>query len=444
MAIRHAEKDARKRLRSNSVIPIPTPADSARVADDPVTSFCDLTPKLQGGTAMVTLTPHHLELLNDRYCCLAFEDVVFDFSDLTHCPDCRSGVGQAHRKGCDWELCSVCGNRRVSLSCAGCKGHDRFASAWTGEWVNAPGENTDEYKPTMRRPEIKTKPKRIQPSKSLMRYPGGKQKMIEPILSGLRSIFRELSPEAELREPFLGGGSVAIAFLKDQPGRRAWLNDADISLATLWHEVIHRADTLKMLVDVFNHGLSAKHFYSYRKALCSIRTPVDVALRGSCAIAVMKLAVHQLSYSGLGVRAGGPMGGRHQRDPDAIGCRYNADRLCATIDEFQSVLSATRLRQGSCTCQDFEDIFVPGDACFYLDPPYWKAGPDLYQNSFRREDHERLAGLLKRETRPWLLSYDKNPVIQDLYSGWTRIEEVCTGYSINGCSYQHELLITSR
>jgi len=87
-------------------------------------------------------------------------------------------------------------------------------------------------------------------------------------------------------------------------------------------------------------------------------------------------------------------------------------------------------------------MFKAGEAFYYLDPPYVEAGPQLYQGAFTLKDHERLARLLRRESRPWLLSYDDHPVIHDLYGGWSRIEKVEVGCSINGCNRKKELLIT--
>ena len=279
----------------------------------------------------------------------------------------------------------------------------------------------------------------------LIRYPGGKRKLLGPIASRLSSMFSDLSPEAEYREPFFGAGEVGLALLKQQPGRRAWLNDGDPALAALWDGVVHRAEGLRMMVDLFAHVLDAGYFFLYQKALLSIRTPTDLGGDDPGWIGLAKLAAHQMSFSGLGARAGGPMGGRLQRDPEAIRSRYDADSLCAKIAASSAILTAARLREGTCTNLDFARLFeAPGEAGYYIDPPYYKAGPGLYQFSFSHADHERLAALLRAETRPWLLSYDEHPAVRKLYQGWSRIEELPMGCSINGYNRKVELIISGR
>jgi len=53
---------------------------------------------------------------------------------------------------------------------------------------------------------------------------------------------------------------------------------------------------------------------------------------------------------------------------------------------------------------------------FYIDPPYYVKGADLYLNAFRHSDHERLAKTLKQcSESKWLLSYDNEKAILDLY-----------------------------
>jgi DNA adenine methylase len=55
---------------------------------------------------------------------------------------------------------------------------------------------------------------------------------------------------------------------------------------------------------------------------------------------------------------------------------------------------------------------------FYIDPPYFVKGADLYLNAFKLKDHKKLAGVLRaRADVKWLLTYDNEATIRELYSG---------------------------
>ena len=55
--------------------------------------------------------------------------------------------------------------------------------------------------------------------KTPLRYPGGKSRATKYLLPKFPKDI------AEYREPFLGGGSVAIAFTKEYPDVPVWVND---------------------------------------------------------------------------------------------------------------------------------------------------------------------------------------------------------------------------
>ena len=57
--------------------------------------------------------------------------------------------------------------------------------------------------------------------KTPLRYPGGKSKATKKLFEH----FPPLMQFEEYREPFLGGGSVAIAVTKAHPDMRIWVND---------------------------------------------------------------------------------------------------------------------------------------------------------------------------------------------------------------------------
>jgi DNA adenine methylase len=274
----------------------------------------------------------------------------------------------------------------------------------------------------------------------LVRYPGGKSKLRKVINTRLQRMLADLGTNAEYREPFFGAGSVAISLLAANPEiRRAWLNDLDPAMAALWQTVIQNPTDLHVRVEVTPEAMrlfpGSNYYQADLELLRSLTGSDDLQRIPAENLAIAKLAVHQMSYSGLGTRAGGPMTNRL--------CRYNAVSLCSKIYACNEILSSVKLRQGTCTCLDFQQMFDPGAAFFYLDPPYYAAGPQLYQFHFTIDDHARLARLLRRESRPWLLSYDDHEAIHDWYGGWTRIDKVQVGCSINGCNQKSELLISN-
>jgi DNA adenine methylase len=84
-----------------------------------------------------------------------------------------------------------------------------------------------------------------------------------------------------------------------------------------------------------------------------------------------------------------------------------------------------------CTSLDFAEV-IEDTSCrclLYLDPPYWVAGNKLYQCGFSKDDHERLASLLKTTTHDWVLSYDDCPEIRGTYN-WAKTETVQAKYTI--------------
>ena len=85
----------------------------------------------------------------------------------------------------------------------------------------------------------------------LIRYPGGKAKLLKHINSRLERMVSDLGSDAEYREPFFGAGAVGLSLLAgNQRIRRAWLNDADPAMSALWDVVIHNPTNLHVTVEV--------------------------------------------------------------------------------------------------------------------------------------------------------------------------------------------------
>jgi DNA adenine methylase len=135
-----------------------------------------------------------------------------------------------------------------------------------------------------------------------------------------------------------------------------------------------------------------------------------------------KLVLHQTSFSGLGFKAGGPLGGRRQKSKYNAGCRWNKARIADKVIRCHVIMK--RHRHVEITCQDFESVLLelPDESFVYLDPPYYGQGQALYKHFFTEADHARLAALLRDASFQWALSYDNHPHIRELYH-WACVKD---------------------
>jgi len=155
--------------------------------------------------------------------------------------------------------------------------------------------------------------------------------------------------------------------------------------------------------------------------------------------ALEKLALHRMSYSSLGPKAGGPRGGYEQTTHAKIDARWKPDKIAQRVGEISELLAS---RNARITSKDFEEVIrdASSPAILYCDPPYWQQGNALYQWGFTYDDHARLARALRESSHQWVLSYDDCPEVRDLY-GWAHITSISVRYSGTNGRWETELLI---
>ena len=259
----------------------------------------------------------------------------------------------------------------------------------------------------------------------MIRYPGSKDKIAHLIIRrfpdalGVGPLFR--ASRLEYREPFFGAGAVGLDVLDGvEPHYTVWINDLDFGMQCLWKAVFDVPDELIALVRAFTPSVDV--FYQFRKE--DGRRDLDVVESG-----FRKLVLHQTSFSGLGAKAGGPIGGRRQSSRFNVDCRWNPSRLCLRIVRSNHVLH--QFAQVKITSVDFAKLIVgaPQHAFIYADPPYVEKGSVLYKHGFSEDDHRRLAAALRACQASWVLSYDDHPLVHELYASWARIERVELTYT---------------
>jgi len=272
---------------------------------------------------------------------------------------------------------------------------------------------------------------------SFFRYPGGKTKLSLKIIDKINAQINNNENIIEYREPFFGGGSIGLEFLKKSPEhiKTIWINDYDVGISSLWSSIINHP--AKLINEIMKFEPTVEDFYKFKYELENLEqldNIVDIGFK--------KLAIHQISYSGLGVKSGGPLGGKLQKSEYKVNCRWSPKYICKKIVAVSELFNKFDIKADKCTSYDFINALEDDSnlSIIYLDPPYYDKGNELYQFSFNEHDHIRLCEGLKKTKHSWVLSYDDCKEIRELYQ-WATIEEISANYTIKGSRTKTELLI---
>jgi len=240
--------------------------------------------------------------------------------------------------------------------------------------------------------------------KSPLRWPGAKTKL-------KKEIIRNLPTKTILVEPFVGGGSIFLAFLSSFSERRAIINDADEGVYNLWRIILEGTPTEfdRLIEKIRKVKPSVERFYQLKESKTGFAA----------------LCVNRWAFSGN--LTAGPIGGKNQKSSYDISCRFRKEEI---IRELKTVRSICKGRV-SVYCGDFAKLIVPKNAVVYADPPYIEKGNQLYRKKMNPRDHRRLYKWITKLSNKWWLSYDDNPEIRELYKNFT-IRTISILYTTKG------------
>lgn len=259
----------------------------------------------------------------------------------------------------------------------------------------------------------------------IFRYPGGKTRLV-PVLS--EYIQNYMHDGGAFHDVFVGGGSVLIHAAQIYPKSPLFANDKDPWMFAFWSVLVGKSSEFDELVSRVSKSPTISMFKAMR-----LEKPTSRVDRAYYAV-----FFNRTTFSGMA--GSGPIGGYEQKSEWKIGCRYNAERLCEELREWRSML-----RGRLSVSQDDGAAYARRTRSFmYLDPPYYKQGPALYESSMGAEDHRALSAALRGKGR-WVLSYDNCPEVQRLYA-WANRVEIPARYSMRGKKYDwksdKEMVIT--
>lgn len=239
---------------------------------------------------------------------------------------------------------------------------------------------------------------------SPLRYPGGKN-CIFPFVSEL--IRENGLVGCSYAEPFAGGAGLALHLLLDEVVSEIFLNDLDRSIYCFW---LHVLEDTEKFCDWINTVSINMETWSWAKGIYN-----NMAIADSFDLAKATFYLNRTNVSGI--ITGGPIGG-----PDQTG-KYKIDARFNRVDLINRIIKISNFKHKiHISCLDGveflkfinrkrKQIFI------YIDPPYVKKGADLYMNFFEEKDHVALKNQILKMKKNWLVSYDNNEFIQNLYNG---------------------------
>lgn len=239
---------------------------------------------------------------------------------------------------------------------------------------------------------------------SPLRYPGGKTQLSPLVVELLE---KNSIKGGVYAEPFAGGAGIAWRLLISGHASEVWLNDIDPVIHAFWDCAINDPDQL--CDRIRNAKLNMEEWLIQRSILMSGNASAQD-------LAYAALFMNRTNRSGI--LKGGVIGGKNQTGNYKLDCRFNRDDLIKKIVKIHSFRKAIKLsRLDAESCLKIWEKKLPDKSLINIDPPYYLQGRDLYLSFYDREDHSRLAELIKTIKSKWMLTYDDVPEIENLYSG---------------------------
>jgi len=242
---------------------------------------------------------------------------------------------------------------------------------------------------------------------SPLRYPGGKTQFYNRVRDILNA---NCLNGCLFIEPFAGGAGVAVKLLINKQVSKIILNDSDIRIYSFWHSILN--NTEKFIHKIHEIQISVEE---WRRQKALLEHSSDIFERGFAAFYLNRT-------NRSGILSSNPIGGIKQDGKFKINCRFNkADliRRISKIAEHKEDILIFNLDASELITKMYKEpeLCDGKDTFWFIDPPYYKKGKQLYLNHFSHSDHEALRDTIneKLDSAKWILTYDVCDEISRLY-----------------------------
>ena len=245
-------------------------------------------------------------------------------------------------------------------------------------------------------------PRTLKSLKTPLRYPGGKSRAVVKLLQFLP----DLTQVSEFREPFIGGGSVALEITKRYPKISIWVNDLYEPLYNFWCELRDNGEELQE--EILNLKGAHCNPDSARCLFQVMKETINDETKSNFDRAVGFYVVNKCSFSGLTESS--------SFSPQASESNFSVAGIERLVG-YSELIENWRISNKS-----YEEFLTDDKNIFtYLDPPY-----DIKDNLYGKKggmhkkfDHDKFAMDCDRYTAPMLISYNSSQIVKDRFKEWT-------------------------
>ena len=234
--------------------------------------------------------------------------------------------------------------------------------------------------------------------KTPLRYPGGKSRACVK----MDMYIPDLRDYKEYREPFLGGGSVAIHITKKYPHLDVWVNDLYEPLVNFWKTLQDDGDALYEQLQ----ELKSKHPdpESAKDLFLKSKDTINESDQSNLSRACSFYIINKCSFSGLTESS--------SFSKQASDSNFSM-RGIHKLPGYTKLIENWKITNGR-----YQQLLTDDKTTFtYLDPPY-EIGSNLYGkkgNMHKGFDHDGFATICDRFIGPQLISYNSSQLIKDRF-----------------------------
>ena len=234
-----------------------------------------------------------------------------------------------------------------------------------------------------------------------LRYPGGKSRVAKKLLAKFPKDIKEF------REPFVGGGSVALLFTHLNPDIPVWVNDKYEYLYNFWVTLRDHGEELSDILV----GIKEDHSNEEKAKELFIASKAEISKADDFRQAVLFWILNKCSYSGLTENSSFSASASRQNFTTR-GAKY-----LKTISEMIQHWEITNL--------DYSEVMDDDTGAFiFLDPPYminsYLYGTDA--SLHKGFDHKDFIEHCKYCKHDWMVTYNNDEYLKEQYEGFYQEE----------------------